>query len=129
MLISLEAVSEREFSLYPQLELGLGFALARFQTCFAFLAPCKQSTIFTTYSLAVLKGDLQRTRGKSKGEGRKGKEENCEKAWSSCFHTSPFLEEAIICLHYSHPVVVTLEKGMWVRLSRKIFPIKSGMIK
>lgn len=72
---------------------------------------------FYNFRLAVLKGDLQKTRGKSKGEGRKGKEEEkCGKAWGGCFHTSPLLEEAIICLHCSHPVVVTLENVGEIKL-------------
>lgn len=53
------------------------------------------------------------------------KKEKCENAFSGCFHTFPFLEEAIICLPCSHLAEVTLVKEMWVRLNCKTFPIKS----
>lgn len=65
---------------------------------------------FQNLSLAFLKDDLQKRRRTSK---RKSKKENCENASSGCFHTFPFLEEAIICLPCSHLAKVTLVKEMW----------------
>lgn len=85
MLISLEAVSEREFSLYPQLELGLGFALARFQTCFAFLAPCKQSTIFTTFAWPSLKVICREQEEKVKEKEEKEKRKTVKKPGAVVF--------------------------------------------